>query len=149
MAKPYLKTVHQETTNYVDPDTGELVDAHIKNTKIVVNDRTEFIQLYISIESKLLGLSLSEERVLLYALLNCDNKNIVHISAYGRKEIAKSWGLADSTVYNALAVLHKEGLLVKIEKGTFRVNPSYAWKGNSTDRTTMLKHFLSVECTHC
>ena len=147
--KPYIKTVYSEVTQTVDLESGEVVDVQIKDTKVPVNTKEEFVQLYTSVESKLKSLSLSEERLWTYCILHCDNKNIIRILAYDKQLIFDKWGLAQSTIANATNKLIEANLIFRIGRGTYRVNPIYAWKGSSTDRRTMLTYVLTIECPNC
>lgn len=147
--KSYLRTTNQEIRTIVSEETGEEIDVQIKSTKILVEGKENFIQLYTSIEAKLLGLSLAEERVFFYAILNCSIDNTIYITQYAKKIISEKWNIALTTIPNCLTVLHKEGLLVRIDRGLYKVNPQYVWKSNSSGRKENLKHFLDVECKHC
>lgn len=147
--KPYLKNVKTETNSFIDTSTGELIERQEKKTNVVVQTREEFVQLYTSIEAKLLELSLSEERVLFYCILHCDRENLIRVSSYDKKQMQDKWSIAASTIANALTTLKRLKILIPLERGTFRINPVYAWKGTSNDRTLMLKRVLEIECPQC
>jgi hypothetical protein len=146
---PYLKTVNTETQKVVDSTTGELMEVETKSTEIVTNSREQFVQLYISIESKLQELSPAEEKVFMYCVLHCEIDNIMKISQYDKVQIQQQWDIAPSTVSNALRKLHSLKLCVRISRGVYRVNPTYVWKSNSNDRKLALVHFLKIECPNC
>ena len=145
----YLKTVYSESNTTIDSESGEVLDVQVKEKKILVETREEFIQVYTSIEAKIINMSLSEERVWMYTLLHCDKQNIIRITTYDKKIIDEKWGLSPSTVANSITKLAELGLLIRLERATYRVNPRYAWKGNSHDRGMMLTHVLTIECPHC
>jgi hypothetical protein len=147
--KPYLKNVKTVTNSFIDTSTGELIEKEEKKTNVVVQSREEFVQVYTSIEAKLLELSLSEERVLFYCILHCDRENLIRISSYDKKQMQDKWKIANSTIANALTTLKRLKILIPLERGAFRINPTYAWKGTSNDRTTMLKRVLEIECPQC
>jgi hypothetical protein len=145
----YLKTVHSTVTESIDSETGEVMDIQIKETKILTKSREEFIQLYVSIESKLSGLAFAQERLFTYCVLHCDRENIIRISSYDKKVIFEQWGLAASTIANSLQALIQAKLLIRIGRGTYRINPKYVWKGTTDKRKEMLTHVLTIECPHC
>jgi hypothetical protein len=147
--KPYLKNVKTETVSFVDTSTGELIENQVKKTNVVVQSREEFVQLYTSIEAKLLELTLSEERVLFYCILHCDKENLIRLSPYDKNIIEEKWNLASSTIANALTKLKSLKILIPLGRSTFRINPVYAWKGTSNDRTQMLRRVLEIECPNC
>lgn len=147
--KPYLKNVKTETVSFIDTSTGELIENQVKKTNVVVQSREEFVQLYISIEAKLLELTPSEERVLFYCILHCDRENLIRLSSYDKKIIEDKWKIAPSTIANALSRLKALKILIPLERATFRINPTYAWKGSSNDRTQMLRRVLEIECPNC
>jgi predicted transcriptional regulator of viral defense system len=143
--KPYLKKVQEKEFIVVDSQTGEEIDNFTKDVTIVTNTKEQFVQLYISVLGKLSELTLSEERVFIYCILRCDNENIMNITKYDKERLTKQFGVANSTIANALRKLNKLGLCKRIVRGTYLVNPTYVWKGNSSDRKTVLKQFLSIE----
>lgn len=147
--KSYLRTVHTNTSSYVDPETGELVPYEEKHTKVLVEDRDSFIQIYAALESKLRNLPLAVERVLYYCIFNCDIENLIKINSYDKKVINEKWGIAKSTVSNGIAVLVKEKILIRVERSTYRVHPDYVWKSNSQSRKAMRRHIIEVECPTC
>ena len=145
----HLKTVHSRVTETIDSETGEVIDVQFKETKILTNSREEFIQLYVSVESKLSGLALAQERLFTYCILHCDRENIIRISSYDKKVILEKWDLAASTIANSLLSLIQAKLLIRIGRGTYRVNPKYVWKDTSDSRKKMSTNVLTIECPHC
>lgn len=147
--KSYLRTVQTDKYSYVHPETGELVPYEEKLTKVLVEEKESFIQIYAGLESKLRNLPLAVERVLSYCIFNCDNENLIKINSYDKKVINEKWGIAKSTVSNGIAVLIKEKILIRVERSTYRVHPDYVWKSNSQSRKKMKKYIIEVECPNC
>ena len=149
MSLPYLKNVNEQITQIISEETGEVIDVQTKVTTVVASDREQFIQIYTSLEAKLSELTLSEERVLFYCIFHCDDTNTIKFGTYDKKLISKKWGLEEGTVSNCITKLHRKGLVVRIDRAAYRVNPIYAWRNTSNTRKQTLKHFLTVECPHC
>ena len=147
--KAHLKTVYSESHQIVDSETGELLDIQTKETRVLTQTREEFIQVYTAVESKLASLSPSEERVWTYCILNCDKENLIRLNSFDKEKILQKWGVASSTTANAVKALITAGLLIRVGRGTYRINPRYSWKGNSNDRRQALKYVLEVECPTC
>lgn len=147
--KSHLRTVQSEITNNVNDETGEITSTEIKKTKVLIEEKDSFIQVYAGLEAKLRNLSLSVERVLYYCIFNCNIENLIKINSYDKKVMHERWGLASSTVANGIAVLLKEKILIRVERSTYRVHPDYVWKSNSQSRKAMRKYILEVECPTC
>jgi DNA-binding MarR family transcriptional regulator len=143
----HLKTVSETITQIVSEETGELIDVIAKKTKIVVDSKDEFIQLYSAVNAKLLKLTHTEETVFFYCAFNCDSTNVIVFNKYRKDILAEQTGLSSATLSNVIPKLIKSNLLVRLSDATYRVNPEYAWKSTSNSRKTVMKHFLEYECS--
>jgi hypothetical protein len=147
--KAHLKTVYTEAQTTIDSETGEVIDVTTKEVKVLTDTREEFLQFYISLEAKIIEMSLSEERLLMYCIIHCDRNNVINIGSYAKKEINNKYKIASSTIANGLSQLMSKGVIVRVGRGAYKINPRYVWKGNSNDRRSSLKYFLEVECPNC
>lgn len=145
----HTKTVKTVITQTVSEETGELLDVQTKTEEILVKTKEEFIQIYTSIQAKLLKLTLTEERLLNYCIFNCDHENRIVINKFHRETLAKQTGLNQRTISNSIKPLCDLQLLVRIAESTYRVNPQYVWKSTSNNRKMTLQHFFKVECPDC
>lgn len=66
-----------------------------------------------------------------------------------KEEIGNKIGLKPGTVGNALTGLTSKKLLYSTSKGLYKLNPRYAFKGNTKERNAMLKAILEMECPDC
>ena len=65
-----------------------------------------------------------------------------------RTEIASTVGLGERTVYNTLQVLKSKALIFE-KDGLYQINPRYAFKGSSLERSNRLKAIIELGCKDC
>ena len=91
-------------------------------------DEGLFVKLYIKHMGLILGLSPSEQKVLIYILgVMGQATNIFSMNPHHKNEMIKSnTNLGSVAIYHALSSLVKKEMLVRIEKkGVYRANPKY------------------------
>jgi hypothetical protein len=148
---PYLKTISSQTETVIDSD-GCIVDSNIKSFKRVVNDKEDFYLIYskflhILIDRDFTGLS--DVKVYSYLLLNYPNVGtLIAINSNVKESIQAKTGLSIITIDVSLRRLTMDvngysALLIKVGRGTYQINPQYAWKGSTTERTQAL--YISLE----
>lgn len=89
-------------------------------------------------------------KVLYYCNINAQwNTNMIALTKPVLLDIEKKIGLKYQTVRNAISKLKKLNILIDLGSATYRINPRYYWKGNSSDRLKTMKYVLEVECEFC
>ena len=138
--------------NFIDSETGEILETHVetKHHKIVVNDRESFYWTYLSIESLLDDLDKVSLKLLFYCNMRCQwNTNMIALTKPILTDIEREVGLEYQTVRNAISKLKKLGVFIELGNATYRINPRYYWKGETTERLKTMKYVLEVECPNC
>lgn len=104
-----------------------------------------------SIFIKKFGVYLSKEALEVCTYLALNHKVGVSISIPRsiRVEIGESYQISQGTVANALAELCEQTILYSIQRGVYKMNPRFFFKGSTSDRQSMLKTVLQLECPHC
>ena len=150
-----IRTSKQTTiNNFVDVDTGELkdVDVEVKETSILVESKHDFVLMYVSQLGIIDGLDNSSMKVLHWCVMNSQfNSNLVFLTSPIISEIAIFYGMKEQTVRNIVSKLKKGNILIQVKarSATYRVNPRYYWRGQSTERLKTMKYILEVECPGC
>lgn len=146
--KEYTKIVRQVITEKVDPETGE-VTSETKNDKLVFGESGDFYQLYSSVIAIIEQLKPIESKIFISTFKYANIENKLALTKNFKQEIATRNDCCYSAVGNAITVLVEKGLLIRLDTATYRINPRYFWKSNSSSRKKTLQYVLSVECPNC
>lgn len=117
-------------TNYVNPDTGELLDSHTE-ADFKSRGEGEFVRMYVSKMEFMLDLTPSEFKAMVWIMRNMDyEKNFVMLTADERDEIAEVCGVKPRQVLNLIKELRNNGVILpklsknqKMRKGWYMTNP--------------------------
>jgi len=122
------KIVYAEVRTAVD-DKGVVTEQ--TSTKVIqFPSEPPFIKLYVSDLTAVLGLP-SGAKDLLYALfLKMDFENVILLNAKRKRDIAESVGIKVQTLDNYLQKILDAGLITRISRGEYKVNPNYASRGD-------------------
>lgn len=154
MKKSFLKTGILETIQTVDNETGEVLDISHKKHTYIANSKEEFFLVYSSLIGLFQKISAAEVRVYAYLLENYFTKSMIVINDIVRQDMVTKTGLASGSINNALALLASSSnkdhpLLYRIGRGTYQLNPRYAFRGSSLDRNNSLKALIELGCKDC
>lgn len=149
-----LKTVKTEqvTDNFFDQESGELINTskHTKTHRIILDDKDEFVFMYMSVLSLIDDLDNVCVKVLCHCCrLSTKGTNMVALTKPFIEDISDRTKLKEQTIRNAIVRLVKKNALIKLGAATYRINPRYYWKGNSTERLKTMEYILRVECPNC
>lgn len=128
-SKKITRKVHLGTDRHIDTKTGEILDI-IHRKRFKVKKELKYI-LIMDNKQILKDLSGTELKVFLALALKAEfNEGIVYTINKVKEEIAEEIGLNSvQTVSDNISRLVEKGFLIKIEKGCYRLNEDYAWKG--------------------
>lgn len=139
MAKYYQET--SENFSIVDNNTGEVFPYN----QIKKFETNEFIMVFLTNCSPLMELTGNHLKVLIccweYATYNPAKEqqgNIIY-NGPGFKKACKEIGLdvSGATIDNAISTLCKRGLLLKMHRGEYMLNPQYFYKGRLSARNNI------------
>lgn len=151
--KSILKTSFTEKDNYVSIETGELIKTTLKKHTFIANSKEQFFIGYVSLLGVFRGLNGSEIKVYAYLLEKFNSDSPISINDTVRKLINNATGVKSGTINNCLTKLSDDSegspLLAKLGKGTYQLNPRYAFKGSTTDRNSSLKTLIELGCKNC
>jgi len=149
MEKSFVKTGSTTVTNYIDTETGELVDSIINKSTYLANTKEEFYLMYSSMILILKGSY--DVRVKLFgALLERYGKGQEFSMSKSLKVIiAKETYSKPRSFDAAFTYLVKENIVVRISPQLYRINPRHVFQGSSNDRNSQLKAIIELGCKDC
>ena len=143
MAKKIFRIKTDDSVSMVDSETGEMLG--FKKTKICTTQE-EFIKVYLDQIGELTGCmedGLYSVMIAAWKYSNfCDDDkqegNIFHNDFFFKK-LCRDLGLNkdDSAINTAVYRLNERGVIKRISKGTYILNPKYFVKGTLTNKTRM------------
>jgi Firmicute plasmid replication protein (RepL) len=125
---PKRKAVLQETKVIVNNE-GEVLK--LQRLKVIqFPSEPPFFKVYIADLTAVLGLPAAVKTVLYPLLMNMNYKNMIVLTTRLKKEIAQEAGVKPSTLDNHLCLLTKAGILTRIARSEYLVNPNYFTRGD-------------------
>lgn len=114
----------------VDLETGE-VKQEISTTSNRYNIETEpdYVKLYIKDLSRIIGLSNTDNNVVLNLLRNMNYDNIIALNAYTRTQMCEQMKIKPNTLSHILCKLIEKNILKKLGANTYEMNPYLYGKG--------------------
>ena len=126
------KVLWQENKTTIDETTGEIITS--EKTEITFADREpDFIKLYVSDISRMNGLPPSTDKVLLEIIGQMGYSNIFAAYAPMKRFFCKKLGISMETLNKSVDQLYKKGILVRIERGMYLVDPNLFARGKWED----------------
>lgn len=149
MENSFLKTVSTSTDNYIDTQSGEIIDSITNRTTYLANTKEEFYLMYSSMVLILKGSS--DVRMKLFAALleRYSKGQEFSMSKALKIIIAKETGCKPRSFDTAFTYLVKENIVVRIESQLYKINPRHVFQGSSSDRNSQLKAILELGCKDC
>ena len=137
------KNVHSHIREVVDAETGELVDDYKYNIDVLVKDEEEFYFAFSRHFAAILKLNAPDMKVVTWCAMNISmNTNEVALGIAQKRKIAKLADLAIGTIDNSISSLVKNGFLIRVDTGLYKVHPEVFWRGHIKMRNRQLS--LSV-----
>lgn len=150
MKRDIIRTVQTNTETVVDSETGEVLNLSVKRVKVVTNP-DEFALIYAGFWDVLLGnpLSKSDIELLAYLIKNYGDGTPFVITSYIKNEISAKTGKISTSYNNSVSSLLKYKLIFRLDNSrTYKLNPRYAFKGNSSDRKQAVIEMADI-CPTC
>lgn len=131
----------------VDPSTGEEIDGFVA---VIRPKQKSSFQRHITMNQDTMiamanDLNHEQFRVMFILLADLDYENYIQIS---QTEVANALNMQKTNVSRAIKNLLLKGILIEGRKvgrsKTYRLNPSYGWKGTIKNHDAALKHGLTV-----
>lgn len=128
-----------KTIKVVDKTTGEIRDAEVFKVFSVMTENTDqFYQQYANGVMALMGIKPYFCSCVFMYLCSKANNGEFTMNKIARNNIKECSGLSDSSISKALLILTENGVIERLCRGTYKINPIYAWSGTYLDRAKIL-----------
>lgn len=156
-----LKTIYSEmstskgtfdNTTIIDNETGEVLDPEIKRHKIMVGKDQFYLTYTYLLNALSKDLSLVEMKVYAYLLEHNNAGAEIGITKKMKESICAATNISHiNSISNALKSLQEKELpfLFKSGRGTYILNPRYAYQGSTKNRDKHLKAIIDLGCINC
>lgn len=137
------------TENNLDADSGELISRKWITRQNV--QRQNFVIMYLDDLSKLNKLSPATSKLMqaLCVYLEYDT-NEFYLNPQRKKELIEYTGLKLDTINQGITTMVKKNLLIRINTGTYQMNPLVFFKGSELQRAKYLELIIRYEiCPDC
>ena len=112
-----------------------------------------YVKKYRSYLYALLGLKLSQIHVIEYLVDVMDENNSIFTNKVTRDRIINFYkevsngeiDYSDITIKSAIRGLTDKKLLIKLQRGAYKVNPYYFFKGSEAKRDNLIRIILQIE----
>ena len=126
----------------IDHETGEILNEFKEHS--FKTTEPSFIKMYLDDILSLTNINSTAKNVLFGLLKYMDYENRIDLASRQRKELAQILNTSIQTISNSLGVLIKKNILLKLDRGSYLMNPDYFAKGKWSD---ILKIKISIEYT--
>lgn len=131
------KTIIQQMDRFetiVDTTTGEVKSEKTTSmNRFKIEPEPDFVKLYIKDLSRIIGLSNTDNDVVLALLRNMNYDNIIALNAYTRKQMCEIMKIKPNTLSHVLSKLIDKNILKKLGANTYEMNPYLYGKGKWED----------------
>ena len=140
-----VRNVSRRLETIVSEETGEVIDQNVKTVQILANP-DDFALIYSGFWNTLLDnpLNRSDMELLSYLIKNYADNNPFTINTYIKEQVSKRTGKSVTSYNNCTRHLLNSGLIYKVGKRTYKINPKYAYKGSSSTRNKLVIEMIST-----
>lgn len=137
-----MKLKNEVVTQFIHPDTGELIQQITSKTFVVKTSNEKFYMHFYNLIENYIELTDTCKNVLAAICSKIEwDKNCLSLNSAVREDICKLCKIKYQTLANTLHQL-KNKKIINIMKGDCYVNPEYFWKGSLKTRDKALKEGL-------
>lgn len=114
----------------VDTETGEVKQESTTSiSRFAIEQEPDYVKLYIKDLSRIIGLSNTDNDVVLNLLRNMNYDNIIALNAYTRKQMCEQMRIKPNTLSHILSKLIEKNILKRLGANTYEMNPYLYGKG--------------------
>lgn len=134
------RVINQRVTEYVNPDTGEVVSNTTEQSIIIDSENEPFFMVFSKHMAVVYGInSISAVRVMWKFFEMAEyNTGRVLLPSPTRKELIRYLNISPSIFEKSLSLLKMNGI-IKGGRGEYFVNPELHWRGTKSVRDAVMK----------
>ncbi len=134
----------EKTESVIDNSTGEVLSQQSKIIHVrPIDPEPDYIKLYIGDLGRLNSLTPAATEILLYIAATVDYDGFVSLTAHKKARIALTCGCSPKTIRNAIVEYVKSGLLTRVGRAEYELNPHLFAKGKWRTIRERRKKFIS------
>lgn len=118
----------------IDSLTGEILAEH---TKIIdlkpMEQEPDYVKFYIEDMGRMMGLQDGHRSILLYVAASVSYDGTLSMTNYRKGRIACTLGCSKRSIDNAISEFVKQGILVRIARGEYELDPHLFARGRWVD----------------
>jgi hypothetical protein len=126
------RSTYKTTKHTVNTETGEVIQTENWYRKAESSDN--FVKFMIDEMYRLFDLSKGEYDVLLGSIPFVDFESTFHADAFFKRTLGNRVNKTPKTISTILSSLVKKGLLYRMSRGRYELNPTVMWKGTDVNR---------------
>lgn len=125
----------------LDTNTGEIIESESVTVEIPIKGTEEFFVIFGGAIKAVFQLSGAAKDVFIWSGLHVGiNTTSISLSKREKDQIAADTGLNPRTVDNAIQELTRKKVFIREGRGSYAINPKYAWKGKMNERAKAMKN---------
>ena len=139
-----MKKVIKETQN-VDFETGEIRSSE---KVLLLPKEPAYVKLYIDDIAKLYSLPKGSSDLMLMLVRKMGYDGLISITAGYKEVMSRELGMKTQSINNSIQKLIKEGILKRVARGEYMMDPSLFAKGEWSDIRRLRDKYLEVNVTY-
>lgn len=147
-----MGTISRIVTDRVRDEAGNLVSETVKENIVSIRkmeDEPAYVKMYIEDLGRILGIQDGHRKVLMLVAGSVDYEGIVSLAIGRKARIAATLGCSIKSVDNAIIEFTKQGIIKRIGRGEYELDPNLFAKGAWRDIKERRQGFtLQVNYTH-
>lgn len=141
--KPQLRKTKSDTTNYVDVQTGEVLNTIQTYKEKTVGINSSYIMLYNDAINSLIILSPCAKSVILSLIGMYVKSGFFEIGGGLCSAMARNTGYSTKSIRNSITELVSTGFLIKSgQRGLYIINPMWCYSGSLVSRRKWIDYLL-------
>ena len=141
--KPQLRKTKTDTTNYVDVQTGEILDTTQTHKEKLIGVNSSYTMLYNDAINSLVSLTPCAKSVIFVLISMYIRSGFFEIGNGLCSEMAVRTGYSIKSVRNSITELVSTGFIIKSgQRGLYIINPMCCYSGSLASRRKWIDYLL-------
>jgi len=136
------RQTYKTTRQTINTDTGEVTQIDKWYRKAY--DADNFIKLMVDSLHRLLVLTKGEYDVLIGSIRFVDFDSTFRADARYKEILGSITDKNATSISNILSSLVKKGVLYRVSRGTYELNPQIMWKGSEVNRMKRVAYYKEI-----
>lgn len=135
-----MRKVEYVTETTIQDETGQVIEK-LEQTIVKLPSEPPYMKFYFEEVHRLFDLKDSSEIVLIELAMNSNFEGLISIGKRAKEIIMQRRNMKKQTIDNALQDLNKKGLIKRVSRGEYEINPHIFAKGDWANIKNRRKYF--------